>query len=48
MIEFAQQSLVIAREIKNRKLESTALSALGGAYWALRDYQKAIEYVSRL
>ncbi|MEG4225807.1 CHAT domain-containing tetratricopeptide repeat protein [Microcoleus sp. N9_A4] len=43
-IEYTQLSLAIAREIKNREGEGTALGNLGGAYLNLGDYTKAIEY----
>ncbi|MFE1745134.1 CHAT domain-containing protein, partial [Coleofasciculus sp. H7-2] len=43
-IEYHQQSLVIAREIKNRSGEGQSLGNLGNAYDSLGDYAKAIEY----
>ncbi|MEG4355793.1 CHAT domain-containing protein, partial [Microcoleus sp. Aus8_D1] len=43
-IEYAQQWLAIAREIKDRESEGKALGNLGIAYYSLGDYAKAIEY----
>ncbi|MGC1396670.1 MAG: tetratricopeptide repeat protein, partial [Coleofasciculaceae cyanobacterium] len=43
-IEYQQQSLAIARQIKDRNGEGNALGNLGIAYQLLRDYAKAIEY----
>jgi tetratricopeptide (TPR) repeat protein len=43
-IEYSQQHLAIAREIKDRQQESLALNNLGGAYLSLGNYAKAIEY----
>jgi tetratricopeptide (TPR) repeat protein len=39
-----QQTLIIYREIKDRKGEGAALGNLGLAYFDLGDYPKAIEY----
>jgi CHAT domain-containing protein len=39
-----QQALTIYREIKNRQGEGVALGNLGGAYFALGDFTRAIEY----
>ncbi len=46
-IEYSQQSLAIAREIKDRQLEGLALGFLGRAYYSLGDYAKAIEYAQQ-
>ena len=43
-IEYAQQYLAIARSIKDRQGEGTALGNLEIAYRSLGDYAKAIEY----
>ncbi|HBK63720.1 MAG TPA: Fis family transcriptional regulator, partial [Cyanobacteria bacterium UBA11166] len=43
-IEYQQQSLAMAREIKDRLGEEISLGSLGIAYDALGDYTKAIEY----
>ncbi|MEG5128694.1 CHAT domain-containing protein, partial [Microcoleus sp. ARI1-B5] len=43
-IEYSQQYLTIARSIKNRLGEGTALGYLGAAYRSVGDYAKAIEY----
>jgi tetratricopeptide (TPR) repeat protein len=43
-IEYLQQRLAIAREIKDRRGEGNALGSLGVAYQDLGDYTKAIEY----
>jgi tetratricopeptide (TPR) repeat protein len=43
-IEYSQQSLAIAREIKDRPSEGFALGNLGVAYYSLGNYAKAIEY----
>jgi CHAT domain-containing protein len=43
-IEYHQQSLAIAKTIKNPLDEGEALGHLGNAYYDLRDYAKAIEY----
>ena len=44
-IEYAQQQLAIAREIKDRLGEGAALTILGNAYDSLGNYAKAIEYL---
>ncbi|MEG3912464.1 CHAT domain-containing protein, partial [Microcoleus sp. w2-18bC1] len=46
-IEYAQQYLAIAREIKDRQSEGAALGSLGNAYYSLGDYAKAIEYAQQ-
>ncbi|MEG4519135.1 CHAT domain-containing tetratricopeptide repeat protein, partial [Microcoleus sp. AT9b-C3] len=46
-IEYAQQWLAIAREIKDRPSEGRALGHLGNAYNSLGDYAKAIEYAQQ-
>ena len=46
-IEYSQQSLAIAREIKDRRKEGLALGYLGVAYHSLGDYAKAIEYAQQ-
>ena len=43
-IEYSQQSLAIAREIKDRLAEGGALGNLGLTYRSLGNYAKAIEY----
>ena len=43
-IDYAQQKLAIAREIKDREGEGNALGNLGLVYGSLGDYAKAIEY----
>jgi CHAT domain-containing protein len=43
-IDYQQQSLAIAREIKDRLGEGQSLGTLGNAYYALGDYNKAIDY----
>jgi CHAT domain-containing protein/tetratricopeptide (TPR) repeat protein len=43
-IEYSQQSLAIAREIKNRQVEGMALGNLGIANHSLGNYAQAIEY----
>jgi CHAT domain-containing protein len=43
-IDYTQQSLVIAKDIKDRNGEGLALANLGLAYLSLGDYAKAIEY----
>ena len=43
-IEYFQQSLAIAQEIKNRPYQITALRGLGLANYHLQGYQKAISY----
>jgi len=43
-IEYAQQFLVIARDLKDRKGEGAALGNLAAAYEDMGDYTKAIEY----
>ena len=43
-IEFHQQSLEIAREIGDRREETTSLVNLGSAYLSLGQYQRAIEF----
>ena len=45
-IEYSQQSLAIAREIKDREGEGNALGNLGIAYESLGNYAKAIEYIT--
>jgi CHAT domain-containing protein len=46
-IEYSQQSLAIAREIKNREGEAHALGNLGVAYGSLGNSAKAIEYTQQ-
>ncbi|MEG5174587.1 CHAT domain-containing tetratricopeptide repeat protein, partial [Microcoleus sp. B3-D7] len=46
-IEYSQQLLAIAREIKDRRNEGKALGNLGNAYFSLGDYAKAIEYTQQ-
>ncbi|WP_306415015.1 MULTISPECIES: CHAT domain-containing protein [unclassified Calothrix] len=46
-IEYLQQRLAIAREIKDRLGEGQSLGNLGVAYHALGDYPKAIEYIQQ-
>ncbi|MEG3918621.1 CHAT domain-containing protein, partial [Microcoleus sp. T3_A4] len=46
-IDYAQQWLAIAREIKDRESEGKALGNLGSAYLSLGDYAKAIEYTQQ-
>ncbi|MEG4848096.1 CHAT domain-containing tetratricopeptide repeat protein, partial [Microcoleus sp. F10-C6] len=46
-IEYIQQQLTIAREIKDRQSEGKALGNLGAAYLSLGDYAKAIEYIQQ-
>jgi tetratricopeptide (TPR) repeat protein/CHAT domain-containing protein len=46
-IEYGQQQLAIAREIKDRDGEGTALGNLGVAYRSLGNYAKAIEYIQQ-
>ncbi|MHC5918259.1 MAG: tetratricopeptide repeat protein, partial [Nostoc sp.] len=43
-IEYEQQHLEIAREIKDCQSEGAALGNLGNAYLDLGNYAKAIEY----
>ena len=43
-IDYGQQSLAIAREIKDREGEGNALVTLGNAYESLGNSAKAIEY----
>jgi tetratricopeptide (TPR) repeat protein len=43
-IEFHEQTLVIAREISDRRNEGTALGDLGNAYLRLGESEKAIEF----
>jgi tetratricopeptide (TPR) repeat protein len=43
-IEYEQQQLAIALEIKDRQKESKALNNLGATYQSLGNYAKAIEY----
>ncbi|WP_445251973.1 tetratricopeptide repeat protein, partial [Microcoleus sp. B3-D7] len=46
-MEYQQQHLAIAREIKDRQSEGKALGNLGLAYHNLGDYAKAIEYTQQ-
>ncbi len=46
-IEYAQQSLVIAREVNDPNLESIALSNLGLTYFDLGNYIKSINYLEK-
>ena len=46
-IEYGQQSLAIAQELKNRRGEGTDLGNLGIAYLSLGDYAKGIEYLQQ-
>ncbi|MEG4335969.1 tetratricopeptide repeat protein, partial [Microcoleus sp. AT9_A2] len=46
-IDYGQQSLAIAREIKHREGECLALNILGGAYIDLGNYAKGIEYTQQ-
>jgi tetratricopeptide (TPR) repeat protein len=43
-IDYQQQALKIAREMKNRRGEGLALGNLGSEYDTLRDYPKVIDY----
>jgi CHAT domain-containing protein len=45
--EFAQQGLVVARQINNKLVEVRALSFLGDASASLEDNQKAIEFAQQ-
>jgi tetratricopeptide (TPR) repeat protein len=47
-IEYTQQSLAIAREIKDRQQEGEALGNLGGAYLSLGNSAKALSIHSRV
>jgi CHAT domain-containing protein len=47
VIEYLQQTLAIAREIKDRQGEGAALGNLGNAYRYLGNYAKAIEYLQQ-
>jgi len=46
-IEYYQQRLAIARELKDRKGESRTLESLGNNYRALGDFVKPLEYYER-
>ncbi|MEG4474455.1 CHAT domain-containing tetratricopeptide repeat protein, partial [Microcoleus sp. M2_C2] len=46
-IEYLQQWLAIAREVKDRRAEGSALGNLGIAYLDLGNYAKAIEYLQQ-
>ncbi|MEG5073104.1 tetratricopeptide repeat protein, partial [Microcoleus sp. B3-D2] len=46
-IEYAQQQLAIAREIKDPQGQGAALGNLGIAYRNFGDYAKAIEYAQQ-
>jgi tetratricopeptide (TPR) repeat protein len=46
-IEYAQQHLAIAREIKDRRGEGSALGNLGIAYLFWATHAKAIEYAQQ-
>jgi hypothetical protein len=39
-LEFAQQALAVARQIKNKFVEVRALGFIGDAYWALKGLSK--------
>lgn len=48
IVELSQEALILARELKNRKLEEAdALSNLGYAYIYLNEHQKAIEVLQQ-
>jgi len=46
-IEYAQQTLALAREIKDRQIEGVALGNLEAAYYSLGNYTKGIEYTQQ-
>ncbi|HBL15065.1 MAG TPA: hypothetical protein DD379_27465 [Cyanobacteria bacterium UBA11162] len=46
-IEFHQQQLERARNVRSHAQEGIALSGIGAAYAALGDYEKAINYYNQ-
>ena len=48
VIDKAQKSLIIAREVKDNRMEWLALDKLGLAYFFLKDYYQAIEYQKKV
>ncbi len=45
--KYAQESLALAKELRQREAEAKALNELGNSYQVLRDYSKAIEFLKQ-
>ena len=48
IIELGQETLTLASELKNRKIEASALTVLGTAYIFFKDYEKAITLLEKV